>query len=223
MSSRSRKFIAFIPAMVVMGVVAITASGLSIIPGAGAASTLSVTGNVTAGMSISPDTASACGGGSTVPIGDFSAGTPIVAGTGCTVTFATNSVNGANVTIDDVDAAPFFCTGACTAASNLSVENVAAAAGGSALGDDNFGVALTAVAGTPAPVAGTNFTVDATPTAAESIWAPVAAAPSNFCQTSAVTTATQSCSIRFAADGQGATQTAGSYAGTANVLATANP
>ena len=223
MSPRRHKILAFIPALVVIGVVAVTASGLSIIPGAGAASTIGVAGTVSAGMSVNPDTATACAGTSNVSVGDFSDGAFHASASDCTMSFATNSPNGANVTIDDADAAPFFCTGTCVAASNDTVENVPAAAGGSALGDDQFGVALISVAGTPAPVAGPNFELNAAPTGASTTWAPVAPAIANFCQTSALTTVTQSCTIRFAVDGQGATQTAGTYGGTANILATANP
>jgi hypothetical protein len=97
---------------------------------------------------------------------------------------------------------------------------------GSALGDDQFGVALVSTAGTPTPAAGTNFEIDPTPgtqTGPETIWGPVAPASATICETSALTTANQTCTMTFAADGQGATQTAGSYAGTANVIATAKP
>jgi hypothetical protein len=224
--SRRHKLLAFAPALVVIGITAAVASGISLVPGAGAASsTITIDGSVSAGMSVTPDTTAACAGSSTVSFGDFTTGAPVVSGSGCTVSFATNSTNGANVSIDDTDAAPFFCTGACTAASNLSVENVAANAvtHGTALSDDTFGVAVTGTAGTPAPAAGANFTIDGTPTAAEAIWGPVAAAPSNLCETTAVTSVTQSCSFAFGLDGQNSTNTPGAYGGTANVLATANP
>lgn len=226
---RTSRLLAFGPALVMICATAFVASGVSVVGSAtGASSTLDVTGSVAAGMSVTPDTTSACTGGTNAiaAIGDFSDGAYHQAGAPCTISFATNSTNGAYVTIDDANAVPFFCTASCAAASNDSVENVAAAAGGSALGNDNFGVALTAVGGTPAPVAGTNFEIDPTPgtqTGAETIWAPVDAAPARMCETSALTTATQSCTFTFAVDGQGATQTAGSYTGTANILATANP
>jgi hypothetical protein len=222
--SRRHKLLAFAPALVVIGITAAVASGISLVPGAGAASsTITIDGSVSAGMSVSPDTTTACAGSSTISFGDFTLGNPVVSGSTCTVSFATNSTNGANVTIDDADAAPFFCTGACTAASNLSVENVAANAGGTALTDDTFGVAVKATAGTPAPAAGANFTINGTPTTGAAIWGPIAAAPSNLCSTIAVTSVTQSCSFVFGLDGQNSTNTPGSYGGTANVLATANP
>ena len=224
--TRRQKLVAFGPAIVVIGLTAALATGWSLIPGAGAASTLTVGGTVSAGMSVNPDTATACAGTNSTSVGDFSDGAFHGSAANCTVSFATNSVNGANVTIDDADAIPFLCTGSCTAGSNNTVENVTAAAGGAALADDTFGVALVSVAGTPAPVAGANFKVDPSPasqTGGEAIWGPIDAAPANICQTSAVTTVTQSCTFGFGVDGQGATQTSGSYSGTANILATANP
>ena len=224
--SRRHKLFAAAPALLVIGITTITASGLSVISGANAASTVTVSGSVAAAMSISPDTNTASCGLGSLGIGDFSGGAFTQTGATCLVQFATNSVNGAYLAIDDSNAAPFFCTATCTATSNDAVENATSAAGGSALGNDQFGAALIGVAGTPAPVAGTNFELDLSPgtqTGAETIWGPVDAALARVCETTAVTSVTQSCTMTFAADGQGATQTAGAYSGTANVLATANP
>lgn len=229
---RTSRLLAFGPALVMICATTFVASGASVVGSAtGASSTIDVTGNVAAGMSVTPDTTSACTGGTNAiaAIGDFSDGAYHEAGAPCTISFATNSTNGAYVTIDDADAVPFFCTNSCTAGTNDSVENVAAAAGGSALANDTFGAALLATTGTPKPVAGTNFEneeLDGTPgvyNGATTIWAPVDAAPSRICETTALTTATQGCTFTFGVDGQGATQTAGAYSGTANILATANP
>lgn len=224
--SRRQKLLAFGPALAAIGLTAVAASGASIIPGATAASsTLTVNGNVVAGMSVTPDTTNACGGTASTGVGDFSNGAFVAATSSCTVSFATNSTAGANVTIDDsTDATPFFITGLGDADNN-TLDNVTAVAGGTTLGDDMFGVALTATAGSPLPAAGPNFEIDGTPgaVAGETIWGPIAAAPANICQTTALTSTTQSCTFTFGVDGQGPTQTAGTYSGTANVLATANP
>lgn len=225
--SRRQKLLAFGPALAAIGLTAVVASGASIIPGATAASsTVTVNGNVVAGMSVTPDTTSACGGSSTTGVGDFSDGAFRAAASTCTVSFATNSTAGANVTVDDAsDTTPFFITGLGDADNN-TLDNVTAVAGGTTLGDDQFGIALTGTAGSPLPAAGPNFEIDTTPAtqvAGETIWGPIAAAPANICQTTALTDTTQSCTFGFAVDGQGSTQTAGTYSGTLNVLATANP
>jgi hypothetical protein len=224
--TRRHKLLAFGPALVMIGLTAVVASGASIIPGATAANTITVNGTVSAGMSVTSDTTSACTGGTNAiaDIGDFSDGA-FHSAPGCTVSFASNSTNGADVEVSDNDGtAPFFKTGA-GGTDNTELDNVTNAAGGAALADDTFGIALTATGGTPAPAAGTNFTIDATPTGAETIWGALGAGAQNICGTTAVTTATQNCDFVFGVDSPGTSggQTAGSYTGTALVVATVNP
>jgi hypothetical protein len=225
--SRRHKLLAFAPALVVIGITAAVASGISVIPGASAANTVQVNGTVTASMSVSSDTnTAACGGGTPgiLSVGDFSDGAFHASGGACTITYATNDPTGAHVTISDSDAAPFFCTASCTAATNDSVENPAGTPGGAALADDQFGVSLTSMSGTPAPTKGANYAApDASPTGAEAIWAPVTPATATVCTTSAATTVNETCGVTFGVDGQGATQTAGNYTGTANFVAVTGP
>src|SRR4051812_40691232 len=102
--SRRHKLLAFAPAVVVIGITAIVASGLSIIPGATAANTVVVNGTVTASMSVSSDTSTAaCGGGTPgiLSVGDFSDGAFHASGGACTLTYATNDPSGAHVAISD--------------------------------------------------------------------------------------------------------------------------
>lgn len=224
--SRRQKLLAFGPALLAIGTTAIVASGASIIPGATAANTLTVNGSVATTMSIPSDTTSACSGTAISNLGAFEDGAVHTSPAACTISFASNSVNGVNVTVADNDAAaPFFKTGA-GGTDNSELDNVTPGAGGVALADDSFGIALTATAGTPTPAAGANFEIDGTPatqTGGETIWGPVGAANATICETTALTTATQSCSFVFGVDGQGATQTSGSYTGVANIVAAAKP
>lgn len=228
--SRRRKFLAFAPALVVIAATAVVASGISVIPGATAANTVTVNGTVTASMSLASDTSTAsCGGGTPgiLGVGDFSAGTFIASGA-CVITYASNDPAGAHVTIVDSDAtAPFFCTAPCTNGSNNTVENATLSGGGNvgtALGNDQFGVSLRSTSGVPLPGPGANFSAaDATPTGPETIWAPVGTAVNTVCTNAGATTTNQTCGITFGVDGQGATQTSGSYSGVANLVAVTGP
>jgi hypothetical protein len=226
--SRRHKLLAFAPALVVIGITAAVASGISIIPGASAANTVTVNGTVTATMSVASDTSTAaCGGGTPgiLSVGDFSDGAYHASGGACTITYATNDPTGAHVTISDNDAtAPFFCTAPCVAASNNAVENPAGTPGGAALANDQFGVALASMSGTPAPTKGTNYAApNAAPLGTDAVWAPVGTAAATVCTTNAATTVNETCGVKFGVDGQGATQTSGSYSGVANFVAVTGP
>lgn len=218
--TRRQKVVAFTPALVVLGITALTASGMSVVPGATAANTVTASGTVTKTMSVPLDTAD--GNCAAQSVGDFTDGAFRTSVGTCMVTFATNSTAGAAVTIRDNDStAPFFCTAACTDASNNSLGGPSAL-GPEALGNDQFGVAVQAVGGSPTPTAGSEFAVDpdGVPTAAELIWGPVGTTDLTICATSSETTANNTCTLRFAVDGQGSTQTAGTYNGTVYLNAT---
>jgi len=221
---RRRELLWFLPAAALACALAWVAAGGSLVPGATAANEVTVDGSVVAGIYVSPDTSQAACGNGTLSVGDFTDGAFRASASTCTVQYATNSMNGALLTIRDSDATnPFFCIASVCASDNGSLDNVASSSGGSTLGDDQFGVAIVGTSGAPTPVAGASFEIDSTPTGSESIWAPLGTSAATLCETSALTTATHSCSIRFGVDGQGATQTAGAYSGTATIEAAVKP
>ncbi|MCW2949215.1 MAG: hypothetical protein JWN41_228 [Thermoleophilia bacterium] len=228
------RYLVFVPALLCIGATAFIASGASLVPGASAVSTVSITGNI--GSSFSTDPTVSGGAGATgcadETLTTFAAA--FAASNGCTITFNTNNVNGATVAMDNNysganDANGFFCVDPdvagpaarnCGAAgaggTEARVDNVAAV--NSTITSDTFGVALMSVGGSGGTAAGTGApTVNAAPVAATAAWNPIPAngAGSQLCHSTGPNTAVDStCQFKFGGQGSGASQAAGDYSGT---------
>lgn len=218
---RRRRLVAWLPAAFVIVGSIVTAAGISLIPGATAApvtatTTVSVNGTVGSSIAVS----NGCVGSVTFGASFTSGGAAQVSPT-CDVDFDTNNTVGAQLFQRDNDAAaPFFCAdqnaNGCADEGGTAFAFENKGAGEGALAADQFGIAVTAVAGDETP--STTWTADATPTAAEAIWHPIGAANDEGCRNDGPTTGT---TCTFAYGGfPGAPQNSGNYTGT--VLFTAS-
>jgi hypothetical protein len=227
---RRHQLLAFAPALVVIGITALTASGMSVVSGATAASSVGVTGTVTSTFSTDPGVT---GGGGATGCADETVGTfASTAGisNGCTVSFSSNNATGSEIVFenDQAGAVPFFCAdpdGAgplsrdCSVAGN-TVANLSGA--GNALASDRFGLALVSLGGDAGTTAGTGVSAaDPAPAAASTIWAgiPVQGSAAQLCRFATAHTTSSSCNFVFGALGKGGTQGAGAYTGTLRLTA----
>ncbi|MCW2961343.1 MAG: hypothetical protein JWM90_1730 [Thermoleophilia bacterium] len=236
-TTKRTKLIAFVPALVVIGITAFAASGASIITGATAASSIGVGGSVTTSITTNPTVDGSVGGTgcASETIGTTFANASGVSD-GCQITFSSNGGNGAEVRFENAETAAgqieaFFCADAdgagpgtrtCTAPAGR-LEDRPAAPG--ALAADQFGIALRAVAGdggTPTAGAGV-AAADASPLAGDLIWVGVPAngASAQLCHSTAPNTTGTTCDFVFGGYGAGtASQGSGDYTGTLNVTTT---
>jgi hypothetical protein len=227
-TSRKRRLLAFLPAALVIGVVAATAAGMSLITSADA-STVVVTGTVDATLDIpaSSTDPTNTGLGGTCSTAAGNATFAIAAGwetaakvTGdCAINFG--SSNGAvQLTFENGYAGTYFyCNhpggGARSCAAGMDrVGNVAA---GAALGADSFGIALNSVSANAAqPASGVTKDANDDALAADTnTWYPIpdSGSPAEFCHSLAAGTA--QCVIRMGVQGKGAApaQNPGHYDG----------
>lgn len=241
-TSKRTKLFAFTPALVVIGITAMTASGVSVVSGATAASTVGLSASVAAAGSSDPDvSAGGCDGDGAasaevrelLPTGFESS---LQMTDGCTLTFWTNNAKGATVLYANALAgAAFLCVDPSYGTvptdrkcdPNTSLANVPAA-GAIANGTDKFGIALTATpTGGGGVVNGTGATATPvlTPTATDAVWYPVTATAQELCKTGTSNTSTTlaNCMFKLGGSGEGPTQGAGTYYGRAQLTITQNP
>lgn len=229
--SRRARLLAFTPALVCIGVTAFVASGASLVPGASAVTTVGVSGTVSSTFTADPTAGGGSGPTSCTDETLTSFDSAFAASDGCQISFTTNNINGATVTMDNAlsganDANGFFCAdpagaaprdcGAAGAAgTEARLDNVAAV--NSTITADTFGVALMSIGGSGGVSAGAGApTVNAAPTAATPVWNPIPAngAGTVLCQTSGPNSGTSStCQFKFGGRGSGASQGAGAYSG----------
>ncbi len=229
---RATRLLAFGPALVMVCVTAYVASGASLVSGATAASTVGVAGTVGVLGSGDPDPGSDCddGDGYKGFPADWRSNAQVT--TGCTVEFYTNNGLGTAVMFEDANgsATNFFCGDAdptpgyqsgtrdCDTDSN-ALDNVAP---NSAVGNnsDTFGIGLTAIGGGGSPTFGTGVEAAQPASAATAMWYPINNTQRQLCRSTAPNTSatTATCTFAFAAAGEGATQGAGDYLGTMNLV-----
>lgn len=229
--SRRHKLLAAAPALVVIGITALTASGLSVVTGATAASTVGVTGTVATAGSADPEItnpgADCADDGTNETLANF--GTNFAATDGCRVDFYTNNVDGAEVLFeDDFGAAgAFFCSdgdptagiqmGTRSCATDLGrLDNVPAQGSTILSSSDRFGLALMTAAGGGTVAAGSGVSApDATPDGTEAIWSPIDTTQRQLCTTSTPNTSgtLANCQFAFGGAGEGAGQGSGDYYG----------
>ena len=221
-SHKRGKFLAWVPAAMVLAVTVATVAGISLIPTAGAlpSASVNVTGTVTGTIDFTADCGPTLVGGGG-PAGSFPANfTSGGAGqisSDCTMSYTTNNITGGVIAVKDFDAGPFFCTTGCAVASSTAFEN--AAAGPVALGADSFGFTLKSKTAD----ATTNINAaDAAPALTTAEWYPVLPADTSICHTLVNNTADTSCTIVFGGK-PGTPQNSGAYSGTAVFTATTNP
>lgn len=226
-SPKRTRLLAFLPAAIVIGVVAGTAAGISIIPSATAAD-LEVTGSVDATISTPAtppggQTGAAGTCNSVTPTGGSAASFAITAGwesaavvTGaCSVNFG--STNGQiQLTYQNANAgSAFYCNhpggGArdCTA----GVDNVGNVDVNGQIDANEFGISVHSTMTNAVP--GTGFVGNDTPTAGANIWRPIPnnASPAQLCRSSAAGDGT--CIFHLGVRGKGANplQNNGNYSG----------
>ena len=224
--TKKTRFLAFLPAAIAVGLTVVVASGISLIPGATAASTVGVTGSVATSGSADPDiSAGDCADdGTNESLALFNAGAVVT--DGCEMTFYTNNALGASVMFsNDFGAeAAFFCNDLDTAAGvqvgtrscATATNRVADVASNSAIGADSFGLALKRANGGGGNNEGSGVeAADATPTAAEAIWYPITGVAAQLCDTSSPNDGSTlaTCGFAFGGQGKGGTQSAGDYYG----------
>jgi hypothetical protein len=230
--SRRMRLIAFAPALICVGAVALVASGWSPVPGASAAgSNVTLTGTVNSAIATDAAASGSCAS-LNLDFGSSWAGTPTLnTGGACVISYATNDVNGAEVKFKNntVGEADPFCTDPDGAGPALrcsgtgGVTNVGAI--GSTLngGVNRFGIALTAIAGDGGNAAGTGVSAAAPAAVATAQWAPIptnASAAAQLCKTTGIST-TSTCSFELGLNGRGtSTQASGSYTGAINFATT---
>ena len=231
--AKRTKFLAFLPALVAVGVTAFVASGASIISGATAASSVGVDGSVTNSITVNPGLGS---GAANVNCTGESIGTSFAAtfqpSDGCQLSFSSNGPNGAEVVFENTAAnagqAAFFCSDGITGAGGTRscatnagrLENASGTPGAIADGSDLFGIALRAVGGDGGTTTGTNMAAaDATPTGPESIWVGIAntGTTRQLCRSTGPNTTGSTCDFVFGGSGSGGTQGSGDYSGTMDV------
>jgi len=233
-SKRMTKLLAFLPAALVIGVTAIVASGMSVVSGATAASTVGVTGNVSSSFSTSPGVTGGGGltGCSDETLGTFSNG--FAPSNGCTITFSSNNVNGADVVFSNDttgvgQSEAFFCSdgvdgvgGTRSCATDLGRLDDAVGIGQTILnGSDRFGLALMSLSGDGTPTQGTGVSaVDADPLSTDAVWSgiPVTASPIQLCRSTGPNTTSTDCQFKFGGSGE-LSQGAGDYTGTLRLTA----
>ncbi len=169
LTSRRHKLLAAAPALVVIGITALAASGLSLISGATAASTVGVTGTVASSFSTSPTTT---GGGGATGCADEDLGpnfrSAAIASNGCTISFSSNNATGSQVVFenDNAGAVDFFCgdpdgAGAlprdCATDGNTVNDLVGS---GNTLASEGFGIALKSVGGDAGTARGAGSTTE---------------------------------------------------------------
>lgn len=238
--SRRQRLVAFGPALVVVGVTAVTASGLSIVNSA-TASNVDVVGTVSAATVIDatpggagcPDPDGGGPLGETMDFGGSWAGTPTVIGTAgafCEITFASTGGSGAQLRFQNaLPGAEVFCNDppgaaprSCAAGNVNDVPGIGSTLNG---GTDRFGLALATVSGgaTADNAAGTGVSpADGTPLPGDSIWAPVPdnGSPAQMCATTGPNPDPGDeavCGFAVGVNGEGAAvQPSGDYSGRIN-------
>jgi hypothetical protein len=232
--SRRQKLIAFAPALVVGCMTAFVASGASIVPGA-TASSVNISGTV-GGSVITDATPTGAGcpdvaGTRTFDVGSSWYNTPVTTfGAGvCTIAFRTNGGSGAEVRMQNANAADpatqVFCNDPSGAAprdcASGNVDNVSGTGQTLSGGADRFGIALVDAAGAAGNAAGAGVggIEDATPNAADASWAPI---PDNGASTVLCATtgpnpgADATCDFAIGVHGEGAGQASGAYSAAIN-------
>lgn len=228
-SVRRSRAVAWIPAAMVVTASAMTVAGVSLVPGATAASSVAVTGVVAPSISTNPALSATC----TTPADQLltSFASAFDATNGCTVTFDTNDPDGAEVVFDNqANDAAFLCNDkdgggiGVRACADGSITDAGATP--EAIDANQAGLALTALGGT-APAAGTgvgtiaafNANTAGVADAADLIWVGIDAGR-QLCSTPDPTAGT-TCTFMVGARGAGANQAAGTYRGTVDLTAQA--
>jgi hypothetical protein len=225
---KNKMFLAWLPALLVIVASIVTAAGISLIPAATAATdseNVVVSGTVNGAVSITQ----ACGNATNFggAGNEFTPGGTERITSDCAVGFDSNNANGVSLTVQDSNAAPFFCTGTCGGNDEFANQNHAL---GDVLAVGEFGIALESVsaggcvaaactsnAGTDM-LADTNTTVVAGDDSFHAI--PASGAPRKVCGTNASTGGTPvNCTVVFGGEPKAA-QNSGSYTGTAVFTAT---
>jgi hypothetical protein len=247
-TKRTRRLLAFGPALVVICTTAYVASGVSVIGSASAVSTAGVSGTVSTAGSVDPDVSDGSCTGEQLAAGEALPGTwesTLQTTNGCMLTFWTNNGSGATVSYaNDNPGSPFFCldptpgelidTDRVCGTDNQNVDDAPVVAGGAAIanGSDRFGIALTAITGGAGGTDATNGsgaepkgTVVASPGVADAVWWPITAAAQELCETTTSNTSgtLANCTFKMGGSGEGATQGAGPYYGRAVLTITQNP
>ncbi|MCW2925407.1 MAG: hypothetical protein JWM98_2811 [Thermoleophilia bacterium] len=235
-TSKRTKLLAFAPALLVVGVTAVVASGASMVSGATAASTVAVNGTVASTFSTSPTTGTGSGPTSCTDETLVNFTGTFAASDGCQISFTSNNPTGAEVVMTNNSATDpaFFCAdpdgaGAAvrTCASDaVRLEDLVGTGNTIPAASDFFGIALMSVGGTGATtgttVAGSGVSApNAAPTGASAVWAgiPKLAATSQLCKITENNATTSTCQFKFGGSGEGATQSAGDYTGTLKLTA----
>jgi hypothetical protein len=222
-SKRSTKLLAFAPALVIIGITAITASGLSVVSGA-TASTVNIDGSVSGNVSTNadPDTLGPSETNCTDETLGSSFATVDAFTSGCQLAFATNYGPGAEIIFDNnnVGDAAFFCNdpdGAAALPRACASGSLGADDGDGVLEAGEVGLQLQHVAGDGGNAAGSDVTLGAGGAAgAATIADPIASINDTDRQLCATTGPSTNSTCRFtvAGRGTGATQASGDYTGT---------
>lgn len=220
---KNRMIWAWLPALLVIVGSIVTAAGISMIPSATAASATGnvvVSGTVNGAINITAN----CGGATNFggAGSEFTPGGTERITSDCGVGFDTNNANGAELTVEDQNAAPFFCTGGCTGNNTFDNQD---AAGADVLAAGEFGIALESVsaggcngagctsAGTSALTIDSNTSVIAGDASFHTI--PGSGSPRKVCGANGPTGGTAvTCTVVFGGKPK-ASQNSGAYSGTA--------
>lgn len=208
-----KKTFAWLPAICMIALGVVTASGISLIPAATAATDFkTVTVNATVGTAVSITTP--CSTTSPTFTGTLTTAMGDTDTSDCVLTFGTNSATGAFVQVKDADnTAPFLCVYATSPTCNATVQFANSAANVSNMAEGAAGVRLKAV-GAPA-VAGVAWTLlNAGPVSGGGVYG------DNICTTPG--TAEGTCTVAFTADPSATQPASTGYTGTANFQASAN-
>ncbi|MCB0879817.1 MAG: hypothetical protein KDC46_12665 [Thermoleophilia bacterium] len=236
---RTRRLLAFGPALVAICITAYAASGVSVVGSASAVSTAGVSGTVATAGSSDPDVSDGSCSGETAVAGEaLTAGweSNLTTTNGCLLSFWTNNATGATVSYaDDHGGTTFFCldpTPGVTpgdrdcSADNKRVEN---AGSGVAIanGSDLFGIALTALSGGGGVTNGTEATGTpvVNPGTGDAVWWGITSSAQDLCTTTTSNTSGSlaNCTFKMGGSGEGATQGAGTYYGRAVLTISQNP
>jgi len=235
LSPRTTKALAFAPALVAIGVTAIAASGLSLVSGATAATSVAVSGEVTSTFSTTPGATGGAGATGCADETIASFASAFAASNGCRVSFSSNNGSGSELTFENQNTGAgqneaFFCSDGDDGAGGTRdctldvdrLEDVSGGPGTIANGSDQFGIALVATGGDGATVKGAAMAnADATPTGADSIWVgiPANGAAAQLCAIAQPNSTSSTCDFVFGGSGEGGTQGAGDYTGTMSLTA----
>lgn len=234
---RKSTALAFLPALLAIGVTAVVASGASLISSATASTSVAVSGSVSSSFSTSPGATGGAGATGCADETIASFASAFARSNGCEVSFSSNNFTGSELVFENQatgvgQSEAFFCSDGITGAGGTRscavdsgrVDDLPAGAPTTiADGSDTFGIALMAVndVAEGTAVGSDMAAVDSDPQGTDSVWVgiPANGAPKQLCAMGGSNSGTSTCQFAFGGSGEGGAQGAGDYTGTLSLTA----